>query len=694
MNNKGITTASFQLFYTFFYGFDEVLKTVRIMVTSGDVKYYMRAEKICETIAHYINGVDSPQILSEMIRPLVDQPEISGQVNKVLNSLNTEGAEALKRTAKQFDQLSHILLLQSTIHPETPMDIETEALTETSKGREQITLQPSLPISGSDLEILNYIAKCYISEGEFLTDHTRKFKHPDIQAAIKRLYYTDSYYFEQAFGNTDVRIQTVLLDIIEKDLKHHANDKNRKAAFDELESLSILSAIETSANKMTSKVSDHQAFEMFLHVLEKNNNNSVISKLVQDDIIMNTMFQLSSKGIEHNYGFRRMIIAAKYPYDSLIVTKFKKLMVSNDEQYFALIKDLCKDKQFLESWSNYLKSEKTKTLMDTIDKRLRVLNVEGFSNEMVEDLIHFIQAFTLRDQYNNDLMTTVYILHTLEQIYGYLLLEDRIGKYQSLERALTAFYSHRVGLSISTDTSDYDSYEDAKSFGITHYDMWYDVSKFLKRFDNAYVKRVYLIYDNDLTYHFDVGGTLVFDETPLTRLSQKSMPSGHIVIKCSNFDDKGFDAYIFSLFSRLVKSLMDDHIEIQVSKIVGSGFRKSEVPGLSTKDEQRIRKIINEYITLLFLWEKDSLMFSHIYKWRVTGILESIESIKVNRETLKKYVKIKLNPWIEEVYLHKAYAAASQKDLFKLRANSMQQGILVHGENFFKLAYPEKLKKE
>ncbi len=182
-----------------------------------------------------------------------------------------------------------------------------------------------MPISKEDLGFLNDIAMVSVKKGEFLSDYSKHFNTHNYKTRINRLYHTVPYYFEQAFSNIDVKLQSIIIDIVEDDFKRDRMNEAKEEAIKYLKDLYVLSTIDTSANKMASKVSDHQAFEMFLNILEKNNNTNIIKKILKDDIIMKTLFEVSTKSSGSNYGFRRLFTAARHPYDQIIMKKFMQV---------------------------------------------------------------------------------------------------------------------------------------------------------------------------------------------------------------------------------------------------------------------------------------------------------------------------------------------------------------------------------
>ena len=215
--------------------------------------------------------------------------------------------------------------------------------------------------------------------------------------------------------------------------------------------------------------------------------------------------------------------------------------------------------------------------------------------------------------------------------------------------------------------------------------MWFDIHKLMGSYELE-GERFFLRYGKNEVYAFDSGGRIQqYDET-LSVKNIKDLPKGQQSILCTNKDGQGFDQYIFNLYGRIVRNFMSDAIKTRLLSVKASAFRKIEVPGLSVKDEQRVRKVIYDYLTLLFLWSKNKELFIHVYNRRISSVLSAISQMEMDYNTMRHYVKVTKNAWILDLFRHKGMVTRMSKDWETVSRSNQEPLIIQHGDAFFELA--------
>lgn len=683
-----------QIFHTFVTNFDTLLKAVREMALSGEASDYMRAESICDLIGFFVYDAENIQ---EVIDRMNSQPiddQLMGLMAELKNQLMQQKDSILLQMTARHQMMLDILLLRSTIRPaevrkaekKAEQDIR-DALTDIERDAldRQIILRKGILIDGEVFEVLKEIAASTTDKEMLLSDYAKKFKTPHIRDIITRVYHESPYYFEQAFSNTSVNIQFLLLELIAEAIKKDPKNEEKRRNYEDLIDLHTLATIDTTANKMTSKVSDHQAFELFLNALHKSNNDFLIKKLLNDDVIMNTLFDISTRDLENYYGFRRMFTIARYPFDGIIVQRYKSLKKITDIKFSAIIKDLSKDTAFKESWENYEKTEKTHEFMHVLNELKAQLLGDSLTDENIYGLRYVLEEFSKIEDYNTDLLTMDVINDGLEEMYFFIIRNKAFGTYPELEEALNDFYGYRVNNALNASRLKYKNYGGEKTFSITHLDMWFDLHQMMHNF-NFQGERFYLRYEEDVVYVFEAYGRIQLYGEHLSAKNIKELPRGQHSISCVNSDGKGFDHYIFNLYGRIFRNFMSGHIHTKLLSIKTSAFRKIEVPGLSVKDDQRIHKVIYDYLTLLFLWKKNKKLFIHVYKRRINSLLKAITSMDMENSVMRQYVKITLNSWVLELFSYKGMVTRMSSDWDIVGRSDKDIRIYRHGDAFFELA--------
>ncbi len=679
-----------QIFYTFVANYETLMATVKEMALMGEPSDYMKAEGICDVIGRLVYDAKSVEVIIDKLEKAGYDQRLAPLMQNLIQLLSMQKDTLIHQLQARYQMLIDILLLRDTIRPSESKVDEGSAMTKEEilqvfEENPIIKKDPGLAIDSGDLKVLNDIASANVTKGLLLSEFSKRFKTPMTRDIIKRLYHEAPYYFEQSFSNTDVNIQGILLEIITEDRKRDAKDEVKKAALTALEDLHILSTIDTSANKMTSKVSDHQAFELFINALSKNDNDFIIRKLVNDDIIMDTMFGISTKDKESYYGFRRLFVTAKYPYDELIIEKYKKVKKLSDKMFLAIVKELYRDETFKFAYEKYLKTEKTKAFMKVIENDRFHLMKASITEELCYSYCFILDEFKKLETYNTDLLTMDFIMEMVSDLYYFIIQNNAYGQYPLLTKALAEFYAFRVNNALSSTRLDYQDFGGEKTFGITPEDMWYDIHCMIHIYGFSHVHKVYLRYENEVVYTFDVGDRCHLFNKTLTTGSTKGL-TGIFSFTCYDNDGKGFDLYVFNKLGNMLKTFMNSQIQTKIYSVKTSTFRKTESPGLSISDDKRLRKAIMDYMTLSYLWQKDKVLFLHIYRMRVGGILKALNAMDMTINEMKPYVKLSSNAWILDLFNYQGLVIRMTQEFNRLTSGAKDQLFINHGNNFFELA--------
>lgn len=676
-----------EIFYSFVESYDTLRKNVKEMALSGEPADYVHAEGICNVVASFIYETEDVATIINQLKSMTIDAKLNPIRENLLLQLEKQKDSILFQLTTRYQMLLGILSLRDTIRPSSArvLDDAQQALYEFTKNP-FIKAEPGQPIQGNDLIVLNDIAAAKVTKNRSLSDYARQFRKPATKAAIKRLYYEASYYFEQAFSNTDVNIQYILLELINEDKKRDVKDEEKMKAIEALEDLHILATIDTSANKMTSKVSDHQAFELFLNALTKNNNDFILCKLVSDDIIMGTLFDVSIRSKDNYYGFRRIFTTARYPYSTMILNKYKKIKGLDKDQFHTIALELSKDDMFKEAYENYLRTEKAKGFLATLNKAKYELNSETLNDALIYNICMILKEFTQLETYNKLILDTEIAMNFLEDVYYHIIAHNAFGKYQLLETHLENFFDYRISHELTSSRLNYTSYGGETTFGITYRDVWYDVHKLIHYFGFEGVNTIFLDYADKATYCFEVGERIKLYVKESEEDCKKKNTKSLMRFNCMNTENKGFEYYVFNLFGRMIKKFMADSIKTTLVSIKSTTFRKIEVPGLSVKGDKSLRKAILDYMTLQYLWEKDHELFLHVYKIRANGILKAINEIVKSSAQLQPYVQLSSNHWVMSLFDNKATVTQLMNELDRFGKGARDQLFVDHGEAFFQLA--------
>lgn len=677
MNDLQMNDNRLQIFCTFIVGFGTLRETVKEMALSKDPSEQKRAEEICDIIVEMMVGTKSIYELTNKLKVDTESPKVSALVDFVKNQLSKEEDDFLLQLNEQMDYLKREITMNLQTHKRT--------IIEGLDDIDVITSDSSVPITSDDLHFLNELAAVSIKEGEFLSDYSKYFNTLAYKSKINKLYHMNPYYFEQAFSNIDVRLQSVILEMVNNDLKYDRGNSAKNEAIQSLEDLYVLSTIDTSANKMSSKVSDHQAFEMFLTILEKNNNSNIIKKILKDDIIMKTLLEVSTSTSGNNYGFRRLFTSAKHPYDELIMKKFKQVKHYNEQNMKIIVSDLCRDSNFKNSYDIYNKAEKTKSFKIIISATLEAMATTEINAELIQSVVHVIREFNNLEDYSEYILPITDVYDVMKEVYKHVIASDLFDEFPNLTEAIESFYSYRVHHDHNERRSRFKVTEKIAIYGITPEDIWFDFHKIIHEYNITDYTHVYLKYGSMKSFEFEVKGMMTIYGKQLTTTDMKNMPSNHMSLICADVDVKGFDVYIYGVYNRLFKALLKDNLVIAISRIEGGKFKKVEYAGLVASDDANIRRAVSDFFILSTLVKKDPDLFMTLYWRKVGNLLDSIVNTRASYEKILKHTKIGFGIEVLNIFKHKSSAMRLYNEHSRIINKAKKVQIDLHMQEFLAL---------
>lgn len=506
------------------------------------------------------------------------------------------------------------------------------------------------PINDADYAFINKLSRSsFTSNNDGFTQE--EIKSSEFKSKILELFHEVPYYFEQAFSNTDIKVQEMLLENIKE--KHSKNDKDQVKEFNNLNDLFMLSDIDNLLVKMKDIKSFHLAFQKLLTLLQENDKPTLINHLLWDNIIMKSFFQIDPKN--PFYGLAKMFTNAKYPNNGLILKRYEILM-GKDKAMSEIITVLKRDEAFKEAYSKY---EKVKV---TLDKKRQIENffatLKGRETDEIKkdiidiydlmmsgnidlDVLQFSDLLAYSNKLNQiiikkNLHTDKDINHRVSEYFIYKTKVYLREENPSLDK--TAVGNKSLGLSQLKMTSK------SVVYGIDPVDVWYDTNRIFSDNDVTLYKKIYLKYAEKYAYEFAPKQELRVSNRELPLSEIRALPFDVDCVICAEDDEKRFnlfDLYINRLYQRIFKIAFKGKIIFNDKK----NINKSKAFTIS--DENTFKKLVNDYAALVFIIEKDNIFFKNFYKSRGKELLKELISFD------KSYTDICENVTLSTVYDYK-----------------------------------------
>jgi len=677
MDDLNVLNRQIEIFCIFVIDFNKINNSVKSMINSDNVDEQARAKRTHSIINEYMFGTRSIDDVIIRIDVMKNNERLNGLVNYVKHIANNDKDEMFQKLNSNLSELNQTI--------EIVKQKATEGIIAEIENEEVIAADPSVPISPDDLRFLNKIAKLSIHNTREFREANRDFNSFAFKSKIIALFSAKAYYFEQVFSNADVKIQKKIMFIIEEHMQSKGRKEEEMKSYKSLVDINILSDIDTLANKTASNVSDHQAFEAFTSILNKNVNENLIRKVLRENIIMTAMFNTNAKTIGNNYGFKKLFINAVYPYNEVVVHRFMQLMEVDQAKIDFIVKKLMNEDEFKKAYESYQKSNQTKLFIEFADELMLDINSNMVDDTVISKLIKLMDGFINREEYCQFILPQVNVLSMLNDIYYYIIHNGLEEKHPDLVERIMKFYSVRIKNELESIDNPFHVQDDTIIYSMTSSDIWYDINHLMADLHADDIDKIYLKY-NEITFlEFSKGEKLIPLDNQVDHTELKYLPKNEAMIICSDVDDKNFDIYVFGLYSRIIRGLLKSRIHIDIKKIEGSGFRKKEIPGLEKVDEIKVRKVLIDYMTVKILLKKDNQLFVGVYKRKVESILKTLLEINLTEKELEQFVHIKgLESYLDIFKKKTAISRIYNKyKAFDKRVDADQ--LVIHSESFVNL---------
>lgn len=668
-----------EIFCAFVIDFEQLKETVTAMILSEEDDEIERVLRIQEIITHYITGANSvDDILSQF-----SNVEVNNRINKLINYIRLVLLKD-KQTG-YHDILKNYVAFKELIATRPRKHILSGI--EEIDDYEMVTADPSVPISKADLSFLNWIAKLSLSNTKEINEANKEFKNISFRTKLNDLYCTKAYYFEQVFSNIDVKIQRKLLDIISNHQKNYSASDEEKEAYKSLTDINILSDIDNLANKTSSNVSDHQAFEAFTKILRRNKNHKLIKNVLKENIIMTAMFNTNTKSIGNYYGLRKLFVSSQYPYNKVVIQRYMQLMEKDDDGMNQILYILNQDKEFNTSYEAYLKSSRTKVFREFAEESIEKIKKDIVSSEMEQNIVILLDGFISRDMYTFDILPQIDVLEWLDEVYYYIVRNKLMDKNDMIQSKLQKFLEIRIQNELDSRQNIFHVKKHSIIYSITPGDLWYRIHQLIQKYRITHLKKIYLKYNEISIYVFDIGHKIEHLDENFDHSKLKFLPKSDVLIICTNVDRLPFDRYMYGLFNRIIRGVFKESIQIQIKSITGSAFRKKVILGIDKTEEPVIRKTLFEFITLYILMNMNENMFINVYKSRIEAIMKELYQSSVTFKDIQEFVNVDYIPQVIQIYNHKAIINRLMTKYSRISVQTDTKIVIDHAHKFFEIVH-------
>lgn len=467
------------------------------------------------------------------------------------------------------------------------------------------------PIHPSDHIFLSKLSRSSLTEetdGFTLEDMST----PGFKSKVAEMYHEMPYYFEQAFSNTEIKIQSMLLDYIRD--RHSKTDENQVREFNNLADLYALSDIDNLILKIKNVNSVHQAFQKILTLLNENEKTKLINKILKENVIMRSLFQIDPKNPFH--GLSKMFVNSKYPYDGIILSKYKSLMFKKDSEMEDIIEILKKDENFNNAYANYLNVKKTLDKKRKIENTMSTIN-DRTKSEKKNDIINTYEIM-MADDLNQDILSFDDLLNYSRKI-NQTIIKSNLHMDKEVNSEVNKYFIHKLNTYLTNKKVK--STQKSVVYGIDPIDVWYDTNRIFEENNVTDYTKIYLKYSEKYAYEFVPKNALTMSNRELPLQEIRALPEDVDCIICTEGDEKRFnlfDLYINRLYQRIFKIAFKGKIEFKDKK----NMNKNKA--FTSSEETTFKKFINDYAALVFIIQKDEIFFKEFYKSRAKELLKEM----------------------------------------------------------------------
>lgn len=674
MKDLSNTDKQIEIFCAFIIDYNKIKATVSKMITSDNASEVKRVLKIYDIITYFVEDTNSTTDILERLNINSPNPRINMLLEYVKKKLNTQERDMHKLIH------NHYKSLQALVSP----DIDDKIVIDELDNLQIIKADPNVPISSQDLNFLNKIGKLSLNNTAEIREANKDFKSVNFKNKLDELYSSKAYYFEQAFANTDLNIQRKLLDIIKERQKMRKPSEEEVEATNSLIDISTLTGIDTLSLKTSSNVSDHQAFEAFTKILKRNNNPSLIKKVLKENIIMTALFNTNSKTISPYYGLMKLFVSSSYPYNDIIIKRYMQLLEKDEFQLSEILNSMSSNPDFKVAYEIYQKGQETKLFLNFAEEIIAEIALNDVNDQLIDKVIQVLKGFSNRAGYSYAIFSQDYMFRMLNDIYYYVVTNDLYNKL-SLTSELNDYLYTRVSAEFSSQTNPFYIASNTIVFGITAGDLWFDIHKIIQDYNVTWINKYYFKYSEIDVIYFEPHNLYQSVDAKFDVSELKYLPKDECLVITAESGSKNFDMYLYDVFTRIAKGIFSSRLQLTLKRTEGSGFRKKEIPGLVKTDEIKIRKALTDFITFKTLFDKDQRYFIGVYKRKITSALKNILNVEASYDEIIQYVSSEELKYLLGLFKSKEQLETLLKKAKRYENSDEESLILNHCEIYFQL---------
>lgn len=541
-----------------------------------------------------------------------------------------------------------------------------------------IRTESDKPIDNGDLVFLNNMAAITADNPQEVS-LLNIFNDRTFKGRVTKLYYTQPYYFEQAFCNIDVLVQDKIMTILSSDEEQNLrfSDPKRKSAYQFLEELYMISAIDKKLIKSDMKFSKDKAFESFKNLLRNREKTKTVSILLKDDTIMNAIFNYKYNNKDSLSTLKLLFVDAIYPYNDLLLKRYMQLQNRTEEGLKKDFADLMGDAGFARAYNRYDRIK----IVEVLKKDSEVLLLEMESNEVsdstITEIVNIISAYETYIDPIPEMLSGPDIHGYMRKIYEYINTHD-LYENTEIQEAIDSYFIRRIHSEFIESTSLTKNVNRMESTNIiTHYDIWFEINKLFKLFKNETIEKVYLKFP-DITYEFEPFGKMDTSSRTMLRSEMQSLSQTSIGVDMSLERIKSIDVYLYREYLGIFRQLIDTDAQIDLGEEVvnKSLFGKSTVTrdpnALYEEDMDKIKNMMAVYITNVYLLKKGEDIFLERFSKVAPPMLRDLYTMKKTNKTVRKHIQMTHNDYLLDLF------ALSRSDM-----EQMHKSITTYTENFF-----------
>lgn len=651
MDDLEIYNNQIKIVCAFIYDSKEIINKVTTLKESDSTIMKQRAEKIYKILEQFISRCETIDDLFNTIGEIDEDEKLKLLIDSLKTKINQNQLKEIKESLKILEE-------NFVIDPEFDTDIVEDLLN---------------PIHRSDLVFLSKLSNTNLK-----SNNKNGFKDEDFGTATVRnkmfeLYHQAPYYFEQAFSNASVQAQQYILNIIQE--KIDKKNDLMVTEFNNLADLYFLSNIDNLILKVKSANSRYQAFNKIITLFNANDKHKLIKKILKENVILKEIFNMEQG--KQNSSFQKLFTAAAYPYNEIIIRKYKILMNKSEEEMAIILTELSKDQYFKEAYQNYLNAANTVKVKDFIDSFFESIN--DLSLELLkEKVLKIFDILMMQTKFNKDIInnsTCVEYVSDLQQI----IIKYNLFKDKKIKNKVDNYFIYKLDLHLNNKKENQKN--STSIHGITPYDIWYDLQVILKENNIENYDKIFLKYTDKYSYEFEKNGILKTSDRELSLSEIRVLPENIGCIVCADADAKQlnlFDIYINRMYQRIFKLALKDKLSVRHVEAKKNIF-KSQEEEFGTKEEGDLRKLIHDYAAIKFLVQKDKEFFKSFYIQRVRILLKDILTFS-EKYDIDKYANLDFN----DDYLNIFRDTKEINDLLK-KYNDTSTDINEHIEKFINL---------